>query len=70
MTKLIKNIIRGAGSVVEIAPHREKGSIKAGRFYSAKNDGHSIGKDWIRVGQDIKTAVSKEHSAYDKAAAK
>ncbi|GEM_PF-1537388 len=66
MTKLLRNIIRGAGSVVEIAPKRTKGRIKSGRFYAVKPDGHSIGRDWIKVGRDIKIAASKEHQAYDK----
>jgi hypothetical protein len=68
MTKLLKNFIRGAGSIVKISPRREKGSVKAGRFYSAKNDGHSINKDWLQVGRDIRSAAEASLESNGKAA--
>lgn len=66
MTKLIKNIIRGAGTVVEIAPDRGVRGIKIGRFYAAKRDGHSIRNDWARVGRDIKRVANSEMKSHVK----
>jgi hypothetical protein len=68
MTKILKNIIRGAGSVIELAPNRSRGNVKAGRFYSAESDQRSISRDWFKVGQDIRSAANTVLETNDKAA--
>jgi len=54
MTELIKNIMRGAGSVLSVyPPEGQKHSFQAGRHMSAQDALHS---DWERIGGDFRVA--------------
>lgn len=57
MTKALRNIIRGMGSVVNIAPaprHSQIDSPTRGR-----SDADAVRSDWQRVGDDIRASAER-----------
>lgn len=56
MTKTIKNILRGAGSVVELFPSH--GKIRP-LYNPAASTEDALRKDWEKVGDDIGRATEK-----------
>lgn len=68
MTKLLKNLIKGAGSVIDIAPNRASRDATTGRFYTTHSDVRSISRDWVKVGRDIRVAANAAMKDHDKTA--
>lgn len=54
MTQTLKNVLRGAGSVLDVAP-----SSKSYRRLVQKTTEQSLSQIWTAVGKDIKTAMNK-----------
>lgn len=60
MKKATKNIIKGVGSIIDIAPTRSRGSVShTGSDRSAPSAGKAIRRDWNRVGNTIRNSMSK-----------
>jgi hypothetical protein len=57
MTKLLKNILNGAGSVVDVWPST---GDRVQRDHPFKSDADALRNDWLRVGNDIANAIEKE----------
>ena len=66
MTKFAKNIIRGAGSVMElIPPPRPK---RHPRFYKpAPTASEALRGDWDTIGRTLRKAFEVEKARYDQA---
>ena len=58
MSKVLKNVIRGAGSVVNISPK----TASKGRVYAIlkQSNNTALRRDWERVGKDLQHAFSQE----------
>jgi hypothetical protein len=59
MTRMLRNIIRGVSSVVEIAPPARVARIENPARH--RSDADALRGDWQRVGDDIR--ASAEHQA-------
>ena len=55
MNSGIKNILKGMGSVMDIMPFGSVDEITMSR----KSDAENLQSDWIRVGQDLCTAMNQ-----------
>jgi len=58
----IKNIIRGASTVVDILPAKN-GRIGTGHHWGSLSDSQAIERDWIKVGDTIKSATTTVSSS-------
>lgn len=54
MTKKIKNILRGAGSVMDIAP-----ATNYNQFVPEKNIAKRMEGHWVRTGKNIQKAIDR-----------
>jgi len=52
MTRLIKNLLRGAGSIMAIYP-AESAAARARAIHPYRTDAEALRRDWNRVGQDL-----------------
>ncbi len=59
MTKFLKNVVRGAGSVLSISPPTHRRSDKI----IHKSDAEALNGDWCRVGDDIRNAYRQTINA-------
>lgn len=57
MTEHLKNILKGAASVLEIWPDNRD---RLERIHPYKSDADALRSDWERVGADMWKAVEKE----------
>lgn len=57
MTKKVLNFVRGAGSVLELAPPARLFSIGEGII--GRSDADALGQDWSYVGADLKKAIGR-----------
>ncbi|MBU0568021.1 hypothetical protein KKC52_08230 [bacterium] len=64
MPRLIKNLLRGAGSVINIWPN----SNHQQKAYPHKSDAEALRQDWERIGRDFRCAIGKvtQDSEYKK----
>jgi len=56
MTKLLQNILRGAGTILDLSPPRR---LTHTRYDPSLSVEDALKRDWERVGQDIKIATEK-----------
>ena len=56
MKELLRNIIAGAGSTLEIYPPP---IYFRSRILVNRNDGESLKDDWLKIGEDFKRALGK-----------
>ncbi len=63
MTKFARNLLRGAGSVIDLAPVRRQ---REPLYKPAKSANEALRSDWQKVGGDIHRAIRK----YDEQAQK
>ena len=54
---ILKNIVRGMGSIVTIYPHTDYYRKKS--YNSFQSDAEALRQDWFNVGQDLKMAINK-----------
>jgi hypothetical protein len=59
-SKSLKNVLRGAGSSLEIQPAHKRGPRL---YHPARTDVDALRGDWMRVGNDLKRALDRV--AYD-----
>jgi hypothetical protein len=67
MTKRIRNILRGAGSVVDLRISGNQSKVKV--LLPTDSDREAIREDWVAVGKDIGNAmeqVKKQVGEHDK----
>ena len=57
MGKMLQNLIRGAGSLIDIQPAPHRSSVM--EKLPSLSDAEAIEDDWLQVGQDIATAIDK-----------
>lgn len=58
MNRLFKNLIGGMGSILAIMPTDT--DFIVGREYLKRSNWEAINKDWLAVGDDIRSAVKVE----------
>jgi hypothetical protein len=63
MTKLAKNIVRGAGAVVEILPS-PKAPRRLPLYNRASSTSEALRGDWDRVGNTLRQAFETEKAKY------
>ncbi len=63
MTKLAKNIVRGAGSVLEILPS-PKAPYRQPLYNPAPSTSEALRRDWNRVGNTLRQAFETETAKY------
>ncbi len=62
MRRLAKNLINGAGRVLQIAPSRPRHSMKSAPISASEalqTDVKALRSDWVRIGQDMRVAIKK-----------
>lgn len=60
----LKNLIIGAGTVLQIFPVANTGYVRPQRGDTA-NDQAKISGDWQRVGNDLKVVIKREQQTYN-----
>ncbi len=55
-SKSLKNVLRGAGSILEIPPAHKRGPRL---YHPARTDLDALRSDWTRVGNDLKRALDR-----------
>lgn len=60
VTRKLQNILRGIGSVVDIAPAPRQNQIVNPAH--GRSDADAVKDDWRRVGEDIHTAIARVES--------
>jgi hypothetical protein len=60
IVRMAKNIVKGAGSVIELSPVQGKYTL---RYYSQnRHDAEALRKDWERVGETLSHVITRETS--------
>ncbi|KKM94165.1 hypothetical protein LCGC14_1201090 [marine sediment metagenome] len=57
MRRTIRNLLRGAATILEIAPGTRTGSI--GVWNVDRDDAEALRGDWERVGKDLEKAIGE-----------
>lgn len=53
MTKHLRNILRGVGSILDVCPAERRGKVHP----PSRSDADALRGDWERVGQDLHNAI-------------
>lgn len=62
--KLMRNLLDGAGSVVDIYP-KQDGKYSPTSFTQSRSDTEALRRDWERVGADLSQAIAHETKTKD-----
>ncbi len=62
MKKIIKNILKGAGSILFIAPPRQDRTFT--RKFSSVSVEDALRGDWEKVGQALNKSIESERTPY------
>ena len=64
MGRLYKNLIRGAGYIIDIAPKRKRRIMETIYYRPYESDLEAIRSDWERVGHIFKEVIDREIKNY------